>query len=357
MANQIYKCKTCGGDLAWDPVAQKLKCKYCDSEFSMQDYDNPTINEEYEKGQETTDQATDDSNINPEDLRMYKCSYCGAEIITDKTTIATTCVYCGNPVVLQEQLDTNFKPKYVIPFKVTKEESEDLYMKFADKLFTPQDFLTKNHIQKIKGVYIPFWIYDILVSGSMSLEGDKQRTHSDSKYNYVEHNIYSIRRAGSAPFLKVPVDASSKTPDDAMDSIEPFNYNEMVPFEMPYLAGFLAERYDKSPSECVERAEKRVRNSFLSMLQSTVSGYATTHVQHSETKIENSTCEYALLPTYLLYTKYKGEDYLFAINGQTGKVCGNLPLDTKKIIKYILTRFIGLYAICSTLITLFYYFF
>lgn len=351
MANQIYKCKTCGGDLAWDPTIQKLKCKYCDSEFSPEDYETQN-NDEYEKGQSTDSQATDDSNINPDDLRMYKCSYCGAEIITDKTTMATTCIYCGNPVVLQEQLDTNFKPQYIIPFKVTKEEAENAYMKFANKIFTPKDFLSKRHIKKIKGVYIPFWLYDILVKGNVEIEGDKERQYSDSNYDYTEHNIYNVSRAGSAPFFKIPVDASSKTPNDAMDSVEPFDYEDLIPFTTSCLAGFLAERYDENPEDCKNRAEIRAKNSLINLLDSTVVGYTSKRTISSHAEILQNTCSYALLPTYLLYTKYKGKDYLFAINGQTKKVCGNLPLSPKKVIFYILTRFLICYTICTTLISI-----
>ena len=359
MANKIFKCKVCGGQAKWDPQIQKIKCEFCDTEFELSDFENN--DNIIQHGKVATDagytQATDDSsNINPEDLRIYKCAYCGAEIITDKTTAATTCVFCNNPVVIQEQLATEFKPQYVIPFKISKSEVENKYLEYIRKPFTPNSFLSPEHIQKIKGIYIPFWLYDIDIDGEISAEGENVRHYSNSKYNFTEHKLYYLRRGGKFKFRKIPTDASSKTPNDAMDSIEPFDFNDLKPFNMAYLAGFLAERYDESKEDCLQRAKIRAEQTANDLLIQSTSGYSSISIKDKNINTTKSKAEYVMLPTYLLFCKYNNKDYLFAMNGQTGKSCGNIPIDKKKVFKYIGTRFAAIFCALSLigiLITMF----
>ena len=354
MANEIFKCKICGGQAKWDPEVQKVKCMFCDTEFELNEFETTPQTENFEVGRDAQElgyvEATDDSsNVRPEDLRVYKCSYCGAEIVTDKTTAATNCVFCNNPVVIEEQLATEFKPKWVIPFKINPRDVEDMYLKYIKKPFTPDSFLSREHIQKIKGVYVPFWLYNVDISGRMQAECDNVRRYSDSKYNYTEHKIYDVRRGGKFKFKKIPVDSSSKTPNDAMDSIEPFNFSEMKVFEMPYLAGFLAERYDETQDDCFERAKIRAEKTTADILRQSIKGYTSVSVKNSDVTIDNIEAEYVMLPTYLLFCKYNNEDYVFALNGQTGKACGNIPVDKKKIRKFFLSRFIGIWGILSAI--------
>lgn len=357
MANKIFRCKVCGGHAKWNPEVQKVKCEFCDEEFELSDFEDQEENDDYQVGRKATEegytQATDDSsNISQEDLRVYKCTYCGAEIVTDKTTAATTCVFCNNPVVIKEQLAAEFKPQYVIPFKINPNDVKDIYLKYIKKPFTPNLFLSAEHIKKIKGVYIPFWLYSIDVDGNILAEGDITRRYSNSKYNFTEHKIYDIRRGGSFKYEKIPVDASTKTPNDAMDSIEPFDFLDLKPFQMAYLSGFLAERYDDEKEDCYKRAESRAKETTTNLLMDSISGYSSVSLKSKSLDVKNSQAEYAMLPTYLLFCKYEGKDYLFALNGQTGKACGNIPIDKKKVIKYLLTRFSAIFVILSVISTI-----
>lgn len=339
--NQNYRCRTCGGELGFDPTTQKWKCRYCDSEFTLADMEEQgktKLHEEtYEKGEQAAQyghtQATDDTGVRPQDLRVYRCKYCGAEVITDKNTAATFCVYCNNPIVLEEQLVNGFTPKYIIPFQNTKQEAMEKYLSFIKKPFTPKSFMSKEHVEKIRGVYIPFWLYDAKASGEVEAECENVKTIRSSSQITTHHDVYQVIRGGSLEFDHIPVDASSKTNNDIMDSIEPYSFTELKRFEMPYLAGFMAEKYDEDDKVCYQRAKERAVNTLRTKLMERVSGYNSKREKQYRIRLDRCQAEYALLPVWLLYANFQGRQYTFAMNGQTGKLIGNIPIDNKKRIR------------------------
>ena len=140
-----------------------------------------------------------------------------------------------------------------------------------------------------------------------------------------------MARVGDADFVRVPVDGSSKMPDAHMDAIEPFDYSDLKPFSTAYLPGFLADRYDEDDKKCAARALGRMKNSTAAALHDTLGGY--TGVQTLSEQIDSRTLEphYALLPVWMLHTRWKEQDFLFAMNGQTGKLIGDLPVDKGRV--------------------------
>jgi hypothetical protein len=230
------------------------------------------------------------------------------------------------------QLSGALRPNLLIPFQVDKEAAKAaLRNHYKGKLLLPKVFKDENHIDEIKGIYVPFWLYDTDTQASVRYKATTLRTWSDSRYDYTETCYYAVRRGGSVGFEKVPVDASSKMPDDYMDSIEPFDYSELKPFSKAYLPGFLADRYDVPVEQANERADKRFIYSLEAAFEGTLKHY-TTYLPYDENpiSIERGKVHYALLPVWLLNVKWNGGDYLFAVNGQTGKICGQLPVSKGK---------------------------
>ena len=238
-----YKCPCCGGAVEFDSKIQKIKCPYCDTEFDTEAF---TAHEEevqnakpdemdwettaggaWEQGEEST-------------LRSYVCNSCGGEIVCDENTAATSCPYCGNPVVMMGQVSGALKPDYVIPFKIDKKAAKEaLQRHYKGKKLLPKIFKKENHIDEIKGVYVPFWLFDADADADIRYKATRVRTWSDSDYDYTETSYYSIGRSGDIGFDRVPVDGSSKMPDDLMESIEPFKFEDAVDFKTAYLAGYL----------------------------------------------------------------------------------------------------------------------
>lgn len=345
--NLTYKCPTCGGDLAWNAATRSFKCKYCDDEFTNEQLESlgeNEINEEKAEkhreleGDKALYTATDGTDNG--DLVAYTCSHCGAEIITNRTTAATICVYCQNPVVMSEQVIGDFSPKYVIPFKVEKSKVMEAFKKFSKKPLTPKSFNPGAVVEKMQGVYVPFWLYSGSASGVIKGTGENDSTFHRNGAKYRETSYYEFTRSGSIDISNVPVDASKKIEDDAMDSIEPYDQRDLTEFSPAYLAGFLAERYDLDADKCFARADLRIKNSLKSSLERSAN-YDRVHTKSFDASVDIKSRDYALLPSWLLYTKYEDKNYLFAMNGQTGKFIGNLPIDKVKLAIYTAIGSVG----------------
>ena len=331
---QEYKCPCCGGAIAFDSTLQKMKCPYCDNEFDMEtllayDSDLNSTSEEDKIKWETPGQVWQEGDT--EGMREYACKSCGGRIIGDANLGATACPYCGNPVVMMGQFTGDLKPDKIIPFKLDKEAAKAALKAHYKKPFTPNSFFTGNHIDEIKGVYVPFWLYDTDSHGRARYKATQVRTWADPMYMYTETRFFSVYREGDISFQKIPADGSSSMDNTLMESIEPYDYSEAVDFQTAYMAGYLADKYDIDAEANNERVTARVKNSTIEALNETVSGYASAQMEASSIKSENGKITYAMYPVWLLNTMWNGQKYTFAMNGQTGKMVGDIPVSGGKV--------------------------
>ena len=344
---QEYKCPCCGGAIAFDSGIQKMKCPYCDTEFELEDlaaYENEVAEETVDEMQWQTAAGAEWQAGETDGLRSFVCNSCGGEIVGDENTAATSCPFCGNPVVMTGQFAGALKPDYVIPFKLDKKAAKEaLLAHYKGKRLLPKVFRDENHIDEIKGVYVPFWLFDAEAEAHIRYRATRVRTWSDSNYRYRETSFYAVSRGGNVAFERVPVDGSSKMDDTLMESLEPFDFSGAVDFQTAYLAGYLADKYDVDAEQSVARANERIRKSTEDAFASTVQGYETVTPEHTSIRLENGKAKYALYPVWLLNTTWNGEKYTFAMNGQTGKLVGTLPVDRGAARKWTL----GLTALCG----------
>ena len=326
-----YKCPCCDGAIEFDSGLQKMKCPYCDTEFdveTLKSYDNELKNEVADNMSWDTTAGSEWQEGEADGLRVYACKACGGEIVCDETTAATSCPFCGNPVVMMGQFAGDLKPDYVIPFKLDKKAAiEALKKHHGGKRLLPKAFTEQNHIDEVKGVYVPVWLFDADADAKIRYKASRIRSWSDSNYYYTETSYYSVSRAGSIGFERVPVDGSTKMEDALMESIEPFNFSEAVDFQTAYLAGYLADKYDVDSAQSIERANQRIKQSTENAFASTVHGYSSVIPVSTGINLQNGVAKYALYPVWLLNTSWNGNKYSFAMNGQTGKLVGDLPLD------------------------------
>ncbi len=353
MALQEYKCPCCGGAITFDSSLQKMKCPYCDTEFEMEallGYDEDLKNEGVDELEWHTDAGSAWTADEENRLRSYVCHSCGGEIIADDTTAASECPYCGNPVVMMEQLKGNLRPDYVIPFKLDKTAAkEGLKQHLTGKFLLPKVFKSENHLDDIKGIYVPVWLFNADADADIRYRATRVTVWSDARYNYTRTDHYSIYRAGHLGFDHVPVDGSTKMADDIMESVEPYDFSDAVDFQTAYLAGYLADKYDVDAEHSVTRANQRVKESTEDAFKDTVEGYATVTAENASVRLKNGESKYALYPVWILNTTYRGQKYTFAMNGQTGKFVGNLPTDNAKLwlTRLLMTAGIGgiIYAV------------
>lgn len=354
-----YQCPACTGPLHYSAKSGKLECDYCGSSFDVADIEALYAHKEAEAAAakqaadakadaaaaaeaEAAQAAAQSGNVGDWDtsglsrdwgaeagtLRAYSCPSCGAELICDESTAATSCPYCGNPTVVPGQFSGALRPNFILPFRLTKDDAvQALRAHYKGKPFLPKSFTSANHIEQIQGVYVPFWLFDGGAEGSASYRASNTSVYETGDYEVTETMHYDVFRAGSLAFEKIPVDASSKMPDDHMDSIEPFDYTQMQPFSTAYLPGYLADKYDVSVDDSRDRADARCRETLAQALRDTVTGYGTCVTDHTDIRLHRGKVHYALLPVWMLSTKWNGESFLFAMNGQTGKLVGDLPTD------------------------------
>ena len=333
-----YQCPACTGPLQFVGNTGQLECEHCESKYDVAVIEQIYADKEQAAATAGTEPKWDLSaaggNWSEEEaahMRIYSCPSCGAGIICDDTTAATSCVYCGNPTVVPGNFTGMIRPDCVLPFKLDKNAAVTALTKhYKNKRFLPKVFEAENHIEEIKGVYVPFWLFDGESEAYMRFKGTKVSRRRSGNYEITRTDHYRVVREGNIKFEKVPVDGSSKMPDAHMDSIEPFGYGELKNFSSAYLPGFLADKYDVDADTCGERANERIKNSTEDTFKKTTAGYTTLTREYSKINLKRGDVKYALLPVWMLSTKWSGKDFLFAMNGQTGKLIGDLPVDKGK---------------------------
>ncbi len=346
------KCPACGGTTRYDPVKKVLVCEYCRTETPI-----PAEPEEKEQEKEDSEairldgfdfknlneQATD---LNAENLPVYSCLSCGAEVIAPAEQIALTCPYCRNNIVLTEKISGKLRPDAVVPFKITAKDLPAAMNRFyKGKALLPKRFFSDSTMGDVTGVYVPFWIFNGKVGGRLRYSGNTNHTTRNGNYEYTETKRYSLDRDVSMVFENVPVDASGKVDDALMDSLEPFDMKEAKPFDMRYLAGFTADRFDEAKRDISERARKRMYNTAAGIARaSACTGYSSVTERGGSLKLDLD-AKYMLLPVYLFDLSFNGKKYHFAVNGQSGKAVGEVPTDSGVSRSYFLLRMLGLAAV------------
>lgn len=329
-----YKCPCCGAKLEFNSSVQKMKCPYCDSEFdieAVQDYNEQLSQSTGDDMTWETEAGSEWSEGETGGMRVYECKSCGGQIIAGETTGASFCPYCDNPVIMAGAFSGDLRPDLVIPFKFDKAAAKSAFEKYiSGKSLLPKVFRDQNHIDEIKGIYVPVWLFGAEANASMCFRGEKKRRWSDADYNYVETSYYQAIRKGKMAYEHVPVDGSEKMPDDLMESIEPFDFSQAVEFRTAYLSGYLADKYDVSAKDSIQRANDRIKKSTEAAFRNTVTGYDTVECESSSVKLNSGKAQYALYPVWILNTTWNGERFTFAMNGQSGKLVGNLPADKGK---------------------------
>lgn len=325
MAAITYKCPNCDGGLMFDPASQNYHCEYCLSDFTQEEMDAL--------------KPDNDSAV------LYNCPSCGAQIVAEATTAATFCYYCHNPVVLAGRLEGEFEPDYVIPFQIDRERAGEIFSEWIrKKKYVPKAFYDKRQIETMTGVYFPYWIYNCKVDGVLDAQGTRLRTWDTAGMRYTETKIYDVKRQGTMEVDHVARNGLRKANRRLVDGVMPYQMEEKKRFSMGYLSGFLAENRDMQKEEFVTDVRTEVRDFALSSLQSQAGEYSSMKVRRREADLRDEIWGYALLPVWTLTynDKAKGKIYYFALNGQTGKICGQLPVDKKKLVGLFLSIYLPL---------------
>lgn len=191
----------------------------------------------------------------------------------------------------------------------------------------------------MEGMYVPFWLYDYQAKGHYDGECTKIRTWMAGDRQFTETSVYHVVREMDVSFDKVPVDASNAMPDETMDLMEPYDYKALESFRAEYMSGFSAERYNQTADYLEYRAKTKAFQDAETMLHDSVTGYTDKKTMKDNVDLNCAEQNYALMPVWIYNYKYKGQDYRFHVNGQTGKIVGKVPIVQGKVIGYGATVF------------------
>lgn len=345
-----YTCPHCGGNLKFDPETQKSKCEFCLSTFTEEELEASAAKKLHsEPVEEIIEDASDYQTDAPEDAHLlsYTCPSCGAQIVTEETTSATICYYCHNPVVLSKQVSGAFKPSKVIPFKYSSDQAVEAFLAWCKKhWFLPKDFSSPSQLEKISGLYVPYWLVDCSVVGQLSATGTNISSWRSGNYRYTKTDKYGVYREAEMNFEYIPHDASKKAEDAIMDSIGPFHFDDLVDFSTSYLSGFLAAKYDVEKEEVYPIIKQRIENGTNTTLRSSIGPYTHVIVNRVNVNFKKTRFHYTLMPVWILTYLYKGKTYIFAMNGQTGKVYGSIPLCRSKLAGFCALIFVIIFIVC-----------
>jgi DNA-directed RNA polymerase subunit RPC12/RpoP len=323
-----YKCPNCSADLKFNPTTQKLDCEYCLSSFTVEEVKNVCANTENSIPEEAVQMKEDFENH----THLYRCQSCGAEIIADDQQTATFCYYCHNPVILAGKMGGEYKPDKVIGFKIDKDLAVKNFKQWvAKRWFVPKDFKSQQQLEKLTGLYVPFWIADCNVNADFRAVGKKVRHWTSGNYQYTETKEYRIIRQCNMTTSGIPADGETKIDDLLMEAIEPYDYKDLKDFSMSYLSGFYADKYDVDKAQVFPRIRARSNLACSNYIKGTISGYTSVSPSVEQYNIVNTNWNYTMLPVWFMAYKYKDKVYEFAMNGQTGKLAGTPPLSKGKL--------------------------
>lgn len=317
----LFKCKNCEGNVIYSPSKGRMYCPHCDGVDSEERKDN-------EDGQ--------------------VCPNCGAPLEIGKYNSTYKCEYCSSYIILDDRIEGEYRPRLLLPFKVDKNQAVAMLQEeFKKRIFTPNSFLAESTLEEMKGMYVPFWLYDYAVNCEYAGTGTKVRVWTSGDTEYTETSYYHIERNLDIKFDKLPVDASYEMPDDVMDLMEPYDYQQLEGFEEKYMSGFFGEIYNEDAEVLGDRARAKAENDTDIMLQETISGYATLRQENKTLDVRTEDAHFALLPVWRYTYKYQGKDYPFYLNGQNGKIIGSTPVAKKKVLVYGGTVFVLMWMALS----------
>lgn len=328
MSVETYQCPNCVAPLTFDATTQKWQCRFCGGAFTLEDIECPRP--------DSVPEAAPQRETPPEEEpTCFTCPTCGGSLITTQTTTATTCVFCHNPMIIADRLARERMPTHILPFHLKEPDALSAFDALCKKMpLLPKDFHNGKQKQQLKGVYVPFWLMDYEVQASIEATGRNVSHWSDADYNYTKTDTYHVERAGDMSFDNVPADGSESMDDRLMQALEPFDMEKMQPFSMAYLAGYLADTYDVDAEDVKGVIEERVKEGAIELLRRHADGYDSLAIDTRQTEMRQTGRKLALFPIWLLVTDYKGKRYQYAMNGQSGKMVGKLPLSAGRAFKY-----------------------
>ncbi|MDR1642167.1 MAG: hypothetical protein LBT59_20955 [Clostridiales bacterium] len=367
------KCSNCGGKLIFDVSSQRLRCGYCGNSYKIESagIKKPGIEiESFEIGSKPfvaaaapeaapkkgiTWEVYETTKNRLEGIVAYSCPSCHGQILAERSTAVEKCPFCGDKKLLENSTDLSYSPDKMIPFRFELNEAKSILLKYyRSKPFLPSVFKRKSVINGLKGIYVPFWLYDCEADAILKYKAYNQKVWTKSGFKFTQSDVHHMYKGGVASFNKIPADGSTLFNDIFMEALEPFDYSELVDYDPLYFTGYMAYRCDCREPDCKPHIEYRIFNAFDERFKPGITGFEHVSTVGKNIEIKKVKVTYALLPVWILSAKYKKRRYSFVLNGQTGKFVGELPVSSAKFALYVLLVFAVLSLVLYGVINVFF---
>ncbi|GFI65145.1 hypothetical protein IMSAG185_00739 [Lachnospiraceae bacterium] len=335
----MYECPNCGGNLKFNISLQQLFCAYCESAFDPYSVSKET---------DTVDGDCFETNV-------FRCPQCGGEMISSDNDATSFCSYCGSANILSERIGREKRPKHIIPFQITKDGCKKAYAaKLRKAFFVPKELKDPAFIDGFRGIYMPYWSYRISQQGQVALRGEKEKRSGD--YVYTDH--YALTGDLDAGYEGYSCDASAGFSDNISEALGPYDIRDVREFTPTFLSGFYAETADVDPEVYREDAEGLAADvTFDKVKDDPV--FRKHGIQESgrrQKAAELCTCckgeDSAMFPVWFM--SYRNGDRIAyaAVNGQTGKVVTDLPVDGRRFFGSSMVLAVPLFFLLNLFLTL-----
>lgn len=347
-----FQCPCCGGIIVYQADGEKTKCPYCETEFEVK-----SIESYLEDSQNTqqSDLSWDRSDLGSwrhkelAELNMFACKRCG-EFVCDADMKVLACPLCAREVEKVEQLTDKLRPNLVIPFLLDEKAAKNVIKKQLNrKPLLPKAFKDEKHLEKLKGIYVPVWFFNADVEGKVVYKATQIRTRSDSARDYTATMYYHVARAGSFDFPTATAPGTTEFNDALLKMLEPFDVQKATYLHTMHLEGYFAQQCNVDAEEWIDGINEKMKSNALTAFRNTVKNYDHVTQQTAAFRLKNSSAQCVLCPVWFLPITWKRKKYLVALNGQTGKLAGNLPMDQKVFWRWYVCLF-GIAAAVSFLV-------
>ncbi len=334
MSSAIHKCPSCGGNLVFDASVNKVTCGACHSQFSVSEiesfHEKKTLKDAQYKAQ----------------THGYHCQNCGAEVVTETETSSAFCYYCHSPVLFTDKMMGNYEPDYILPFKITKEQAKTIFSKWIKKYKSvPKGFASHDHLEKITGIYIPYWMSDASASIYKSGIGDLVTMKRKGDKVYTTTKRFRFQHSCIVNIAHVKTIASDKVDQALINSVESNTKGKLEDFSTAYLSGYFSQRYTIL-REDVRKTHEDVIQRCVRGVADELHYYENVQYDRDEEVIDSIKWSYVLLPMWILTYNFKDKVYVYALNGESGESFGEIPIDySRKFLRFVITFVIILAAL------------
>ena len=309
----MYACPNCGGNLRFDIRTQQLGCAYCQTQVDVYSFEDNTP---------ATEKQTEF------DATVFSCPQCGGEILSTDTSAAEFCSFCGASTILHSRLSKEKRPSYIIPFQKTKEDCKQAYGALMKKaIFAPDALKNPKHIDGFRGIYMPYWTFHLTQEGSFSLNGSTSKRRGD--YIYTDH--YRLSGEIDAYYKGLSYDASSSFDDHISEKIAPYDVKGMKAFTPAFLSGFYADTADVDAQTYENEAKNiAIENSTNAIYQEFSGVRLESLLTPDALQTQVKEVDRTMFPVWFMSYRNAGRVAYATVNGQTGKVVTDLPVDPQK---------------------------